>query len=417
LNLTPKQAVLRLEGRIPYIYLGGLGSNYQLLITDFEEVSFEDFEESSISQLLDVHSSSEKDLNLVGGFVGILSYDDYSNQNHKNNGLKKSRVFLVKSALVFGESVRVQGELSDKVRTCLTSNDSEYMISTEPEKNSIPGIELLPKSDDESYLDSVRNVISDIRKGRFYQLNLLRYFSLKEDPSSRQLIERFFLKSGSHASIYSLGDETIYSFSPEKFVSFYPENEDNLIIETCPIKGTRPRSLDPLEDVQLKDELAQSKKDNAELHMIVDLMRNDLNRLANPMTVEVIDPGSVQSFESVHHLVAKIKGRVKSKMILKDLFRCFLPAGSITGAPKIEVMSAIYNIEKRSRGWFMGNAFYLSRCGRFDSSVLIRTLHKNSNGTFEYAAGSGLVIKSVPEEELEEIHTKCRVLTTEISRK
>ena len=92
-------------------------------------------------------------------------------------------------------------------------------------------------------------------------------------------------------------------------------------------------------------------------------------------------------------------------------FKALMPAGSITGAPKIEVMKAIRELETSDRDWFMGSAFYLDENGSFDSSVLIRTLWEDTDGNLRYAAGSGLVIKSCPHDELQEIDTKCRVLT------
>jgi para-aminobenzoate synthetase component 1 len=183
-------------------------------------------------------------------------------------------------------------------------------------------------------------------------------------------------------------------------------------VETFPIKGTTGRILDDAQaDAQAAAALLRSSKDRAELSIIVDLMRNDLHRVSRPGTVRVVSAADLLTTQSVHHLQACIRGTLRLPQTLGNLCAALCPGGSITGAPKREVMAAIRAYEGRGRGYFMGHVFYLDDNGLFDSSLLIRSLVGTGDGRYQYAAGSGLVISSDPVEERQEIAAKCRVIT------
>jgi len=154
-----------------------------------------------------------------------------------------------------------------------------------------------------------------------------------------------------------------------------------------------------------------STKDRAELHMIIDLMRHDLYGASVPGTVRVLHAGRLLSLASVHHLEAEVCATLRPGITIGALLAAVCPGGSITGAPKQEVMLAIRAYEDRPRGYFMGHAFYAADGGGFDSSILIRTLVQQGAGSFEYAAGGGLVIGSDPVGERREIAAKSRVVT------
>ena len=324
------------------------------------------------------------------------------------------RVFKIVKSIVFRQGDKPGIEYRNTSLEEFDNKATRYMKVASPDAHypaDTSRFILKPSQSNEDYLSKVRQVKSDISAGRFYQLNLLRYFDVDFHGNQSAIIERFFEHSGSHGAIFALHDEKVYSFSPERFVRFSHNSESILNLETWPIKGTRPRSSDAEQDQKYSNELRSSKKDQAELHMIVDLMRNDFRKISIAGTIDVVDRGCVHSFTSVHHLVAKIKAEMNSNMRFDDFFKALMPAGSITGAPKVEVMKAIRELENSDRNWFMGSAFYLDQMGNFDSSVLIRTLWEGVDGSLKYAAGSGLVIKSCPHDELQEIETKCRVLT------
>lgn len=273
-------------------------------------------------------------------------------------------------------------------------------------------ISLKPLASSRHYLTSVEQVLEDIRDGRYYQLNLLRFFTSAGDPSNLTLASRLDRLGGPMSAWLSLDGLKIVSFSPERFVTGYEEKGgDGLVcLETAPIKGTLARSESPCHDEALKSRLSGSDKDRAELAMIVDLMRHDLGRISVPRSVLVEDPGSVESFSHVHHLVARISSRVEASLSLGDFFASLCPAGSITGAPKQEVTRAIRRYEGRPRRYFMGNIFHWDGRGRMNSSILIRTaVAEGARESIEYAAGSGIVIRSKPDEEKAEIEAKTRV--------
>jgi para-aminobenzoate synthetase component 1 len=144
--------------------------------------------------------------------------------------------------------------------------------------------------------------------------------------------------------------------------------------------------------------------------MIIDLMRNDLNRICVPGTVKVKDANRLVSFINVHHLVGAVTGQLRDGLKIQDFLTALCPGGSITGAPKIEVIRAIREFEGRPRGFFMGHAFMLDESGTFNSSILIRTLQKVAGKDYEFSAGSGIVIHSDPKSERFEIDAKCNVL-------
>jgi anthranilate/para-aminobenzoate synthase component I len=145
--------------------------------------------------------------------------------------------------------------------------------------------------------------------------------------------------------------------------------------------------------------------------MIIDLMRNDLYRMARPGGVHVVDPGTVHSFANVHHLIGVVEASLRSDLSWGDIARALCPGGSITGAPKREVMLAIREYEQRERGYLMGHLIYVdAQTGRADASILIRTAVRLADGMWEFAAGSGLVIHSQPEEEAAEVQAKARVI-------
>jgi para-aminobenzoate synthetase component 1 len=212
---------------------------------------------------------------------------------------------------------------------------------------------------DAAYLDRVLQVQEDIRNGRYYQLNLLRFWFSQGSVSRAYWLARLKAAGGPFAALVEMPDLGLVSCSPERFVEIQEGQERNFTIRTEPIKGTRPVHNDPEKDQQERLDLAQHPKDRAELSMIVDLMRNDLQKVCQARSVRVLDPGSVHSFSHVHHLIAQIEGRVRPEVRWQDIWTALCPGGSITGAPKIEVMKTISEYESRPRSYLMGHIFYL----------------------------------------------------------
>ena len=315
--------------------------------------------------------------------MGVLSYADYGEKGARRN----SFVYQVRSALVFDHR---------KNQVWLTGDPDARDVTFRMELSELPSgggglrgggsssLSLQPDESDEHYLERVSQALEEIRDGRYYQINLLRYFRL-QDPGRLNLLRRLCRHGGPAGAWFRQGERELLSFSPERFVSFRAEG-DLVRLETRPVKGTAPRHRDEEEDRQARNDLLNSRKDRAELSMIIDLMRNDLHRVCEPGSVQVEEPGRVYSWSTLHHLAGRITGRARHDLTMGRLFRDLCPAGSITGAPKVEVMQAIAESEGRSRGCFMGNAFcWDPGAGIFDSSVLIRTMVRRSAEAWECA--------------------------------
>ena len=191
----------------------------------------------------------------------------------------------------------------------------------------------------------------------------------------------------------------ILSISPELFLRVTAG-----IVESSPIKGTRPRAHDAAEDQALSAELLTSEKDRAELAMIVDVVRNDLGRVCETGSVEVTQHAALMTLPTVHHLYSTVKGRLRTGLV--DLLRAAFPAASITGAPKIEAIRAAMREEGQLRGPCMGAIGWISMDGNMELSVAIRTAF-TSDGQVRYYAGCGITADSDPHTEFIESSHKA----------
>jgi anthranilate/para-aminobenzoate synthase component I len=273
-------------------------------------------------------------------------------------------------------------------------------------------VQLQALSSDQNYLSKCNQLIDEIKNGRYYELNLLRYYDVTSPVDVPTLLPRILATGGAYSAILQYEDLDVFSFSPEEFIRIHPE-KDYLKIKTYPIKGTRGRHPDSEQDRKLAEDLRLNPKDRSELNMIIDLMRNDFFRICAKGSVHVEDVGTLHSFSTVHHLIAEITGILQTEISVADVLRWVFPAGSITGAPKVEVIKAISQLEGRPRDYFMGNiVLYFPEQSVLKSSVLIRTIVGNPlKNHYQYAAGGGVVVRSNAHDELLEIQQKCRVLT------
>jgi para-aminobenzoate synthetase component I len=390
----------------PLICFQGQGSRFEILPISFTEIPFSEFAEKTLMSrpaLFNPHCPFQT------GFVGLLPYDG-----------QKPRVYRVTRALVSdlhrGTTTLCQEPGALEGNLGLTESELDQFLShrVPTRHNHHANFTWKSLEEDGVYISKVKSCIEDIRSGRYYQINLLRYYQLRGSLTMAHWRSLLASRGGSFSCLFEFPDYRLVSFSPERFVQIIPI-DDELQISAFPIKGTAARDDDPAKDQENKARLSESSKDLAELHMIVDLMRNDLARVANPGTVEVVSSHLGVTHKYVHHLQAEVRAYLKPDLKLSSLINAVCPGGSITGAPKIEVMAAIQEYEGRQRNFFMGNAFVSDLSGYFDSSILIRTacaLKKTPTSDFcwEFAAGSGIVIKSDPQTEKLEVDAKLRVV-------
>lgn len=258
----------------------------------------------------------------------------------------------------------------------------------------------------EAYLDAVSGIRHLIAEGEVYQANLCQQFRVDYAGDPFEIQRALGRDHGApHSAFLESAEFALVSASPETFVRMRVPG----IIETWPIKGTRPRSTRPDADRAAARALEQSPKDRAELMMIVDLERNDLSRVCRAGTVAVRELGALRSFATVHHLVAGIEGRLRDGVGVAEIIEATFPGGSITGAPKIRAMEILRRFEPWPRGFFTGSLFWLGDDGRLDSSILIRSLVFRG-GQALLGAGGGIVADSDPEAEWAESNHKARFL-------
>ncbi|MCA9180437.1 MAG: anthranilate synthase component I family protein, partial [Planctomycetales bacterium] len=197
------------------------------------------------------------------------------------------------------------------------------------------------------------------------------------------------------------GRTQVISCSPERFVRVLDRE-----VETRPIKGTRPRLSDPIADAGIAQLLLQSTKDRSENVMIVDLLRNDLSRVAEPASLKVTQLCGLEQYRFVWHLVSVVTARLGTGKTPAELLTAMFPGGSITGAPKIRAMEIIAELEPTARGPYCGSLGYWSFAGDMDTSILIRTVTA-CDGWWQVPVGGGIVAASDPHLEEQETWHKA----------
>lgn len=253
------------------------------------------------------------------------------------------------------------------------------------------------------YRDCVNRILDYIAAGDIYQANLSQRFDILNAASPPDVY--FNLRKtnpAAFAAYLAWEDNAILSASPELFLQLVGDR-----VTTRPIKGTRPRFGAADLDATSCSELATSEKEQAELNMIIDLMRNDLGRVCRIGSIEVISAGDIEAHPTVFHRVATISGRLREDQSWNDLLRATFPGGSIVGAPKIRAMQIIRELEPFPRGPYCGAIGWIGLNGDMTLNIAIRTMIGH-RGRFQVHAGGAIVAESEPESEYAEIQAKAR---------
>jgi para-aminobenzoate synthetase component 1 len=250
------------------------------------------------------------------------------------------------------------------------------------------------------HVAAIAAVQARIAAGDAYQVNIAQQLRGRWEGDVTTLYRWLRAASpASHAAL--LPDLGLASISPERFLGVQAGR-----VITDPIKGTRPRSDDPLLDAAQADDLATSVKDRAENVMVVDLERNDLGRVCMPGTVRAPVLLELRALPTVWHLVSRVEGQLVPGTSYGTLLRATFPSGSVTGAPRLAAMRIIRALEPVARGWYCGAVGYLGR-GSAALSVAIRTATLDADGTVTYGAGGGIVADSVADDEVAETLDKA----------
>ncbi|WP_047044351.1 aminodeoxychorismate synthase component I [Vibrio mexicanus] len=275
---------------------------------------------------------------------------------------------------------------------------SDFALTTEWQSN-------MTKQTYQNKFDAIQEYLLS---GDCYQINLAQRFHAEYQGSEWQAYEKLeAVNKAPFSAFIRTDDSAVISVSPERFLQVHKG-----IIETKPIKGTRPRSLDKAQDAALAQDLATAEKDQAENLMIVDLLRNDVGRVAKPGSVHVPKLFDIESFPAVHHLVSTIRAELGEQYQSAELLRASFPGGSITGAPKVRAMEIIEELEPHRRNVYCGSIGYISCHGHMDTSITIRTLLANNQTLYAWAGG-GIVADSQSDAEYQETLDKLsKILPT-----
>ena len=257
-----------------------------------------------------------------------------------------------------------------------------------------------------AHAERIRRALALIGAGEIYQVNLARRFALEVTGRAFEVLAA--LGRGGlppHALSLDWPELGVAMASPELFLRLSPEGR----AWTRPIKGTRPRAVDPTADAALAQDLEQDPKERAELAMVIDVERNDLGRLAVPGSVRLAGAPSVETHASVHHRAATVEAELRPGVSREELLLAMLPSGSVTGAPKIRAMEVIRALEPVRRGLYTGAAGFIREDGGLELGMVIRTVTmRGAQGA--YYAGGGIVADSDPEREVSETLWKAAAL-------
>ena len=256
-----------------------------------------------------------------------------------------------------------------------------------------------------AYVQGVEAIKHAIKNGEVYQVNLTQRIKIAAPSNANCLITSIFNQNpASHAFVLRLdSSRLIISASPELFIA---RQGDRIVSE--PIKGTCKRSDDQQRDNELWATLMESEKDQAELAMIVDLIRNDMGRLAVADSVRVEKHAALMTLPYVYHLYSRVVASVPPQTTLSQILAATFPCGSITGAPKIAAMQMIAHLERSARGYYCGALGYIRNHSDFSLNVAIRSGLLTSDG-FTFGAGGGVVYDSDGDSEYAECMAKAKV--------
>jgi anthranilate synthase component I len=366
-------------------------------------------------------TKDEGELAFIGGLVGSLSYDfiryteDISDNNPDEIDIETIQLMFTKEFIIIdhvGETLTGvvleedtkggEEKASELVALALQG----FCSGEEDNQMEIQDGKIIKKSDTiAEYTKKVDKIKEYIIEGHIFQTVLSQRWTIETKQKGLALYKKLrILNPSPYLYYFNFGDFEIIGSSPEMLVKQMDHK-----VYTCPIAGTRPRGQDQGQDEALKKELLEDAKERAEHVMLVDLARNDMGRISEFGTVKVTQFMEVQNYSHVMHIVSLVEGKKKENYHPVELVASFLPAGTLSGAPKIRAMEIIDELEIARRGLYGGATGYISFDGNIDFCITIRTMVKKGNKVY-LQAGAGIVLDSVGANEYEECCNKVMAL-------
>ena len=368
-----------------------IGLNPYLILKECDGIFYENdvpqeitFEEGMQKYLEKQKEENPTSLPLIAGALGYFSYD-YGRKFEQISSRHPKKLSVPDALFVFYDLLIID----DKIEKAL-------YITLAP---------FTPNFTKEDYKKAIDKMISYIIEGDIYIANMTQQLTIESQKPPYEVYRYLRTHNPSpFGGFFQCNTFQVVCASPERFLKV-----KNRCIETRPIKGTRKRGENPVEDKILKEELKNSSKDRSELLMIVDLERNDLNHVCEAGSVKVTEHFAVETYSTVFHLVTTIIGKLKEKLPVSDLIKAAFPGGSITGAPKIRAMEIIDELEHDRRNLYTGSMGYFSLDGNCDFNIIIRTaIHLDNQ--YHLGVGGGITCESDLEFEYEETLQKAKAL-------
>jgi len=403
-------------GALPWLTFTGRGQNHSVSTPkgtiDYKANPFE-----ILSLLLDKYKMANQspESPLCSGLMGYLSYDlkdtlEKLPRTSIDDICLREILFYAPSIIVVHDKIIGETNLFIPAGNCdarKTLDSFREILKKKPAKagNNIYTGEFKSGFCKEAYIEAVNKIRAYIKAGDVYQVNMSQRFMADFSGDAFDLFKTLYEKNPApFFSFINAGNHQIISTSPERFII-----QKERRVETRPIKGTRPRGVTDAEDEKLKIDLLNSRKDDAELSMIVDLLRNDLGKVCMAGSVRVTEHKRIEAYSNVYHLVSIVEGILDDRYNSADLIRAVFPGGSVTGCPKIRAMEIIDEIEPCRRHIYTGAIGYIGFHDTMDMSIAIRTAAIYRNRIF-YSVGGGIVFDSNPEDEYVETLHKGRTI-------
>ena len=414
-SLVNKLGRYSVIGAVPYLKLVKEGNGFYINGEKETTCSFETYLKTYLAEHKDKNNT---ELPIISGAIGYFSYE-YGRKLMEVDSAKEDLVSIPDAVLVFYDFYIIEDRQEQRtylIANGITGEAAKLMDEMETRINGKPvymqkesdteyPIEVLPNFAKDEYKQAVDRMIRYIIEGDIYIANMTQQLTIESEKPPLDVFYDLRKNNPSPFGGYlDFGDYQIVCASPERFLKMKDRH-----VNTRPIKGTRKRGVTSEEDEMLRRELQDSGKDKSELLMIVDLERNDLNRVCTPGSVKVTELFTVEAYATVFHLVSDIEGKLEDGKNVMDLLEAAFPGGSITGAPKYRAMEIIDELEHGKRNLYTGSIGYLTLDGSCDFNIVIRTaLHKN--GKYHLGVGGGITAESDLEFEYEETLQKAKAI-------
>jgi len=347
---------------------------------------------------------------------GYLTYDlknDTENLSSKNfDGLyfpdlfffQPKKIFLLKDNQL---EIKYLHVVDDELEEDWEEIKNTTVFSQET-INTATEVKIKLRLSKDSYFQKFKKIHAHIQRGDIYEMNFCQEFYAENTVINPLKVYQKLntISKPPFATFLKLADKYVLSASPERYIK-----KEGATIISQPIKGTAKRSLNKIEDEQLKIQLAADKKERAENIMIVDLVRNDLSKTATKGSVKTPELCKIFTFDQVHQMISTVTSKVKDNISPVEVLRTTYPMGSMTGAPKVSAMQIIESIEITKRGLYSGAIGYFTPENDFDFNVIIRSILYNDTQKYvSYSVGGAITAKAVAEAEYEECLLKAKAM-------